>query len=87
MNLSDTTVIQLKLGLETSIDDLKQMIEAAGRKRARKFESLIVWKPVYQVLTLLSPPLPLKYRLCHEDISLNGNGKLSQAATDAITYI
>ena len=32
MNLHDTAVIQVLLGLETSIDDLKQMIEAAGEK-------------------------------------------------------
>ena len=32
MNLEDTAVIELFLGLTTPIDDLKQMIEAAGEK-------------------------------------------------------
>lgn len=36
MNLRDTAVIQLVLGLETPIDELKRMIEAAGEKEGAR---------------------------------------------------
>jgi hypothetical protein len=36
MNLRDTAVIQLVLGLETSMDELKRMIEAAGEKEGAR---------------------------------------------------
>jgi hypothetical protein len=38
MNLRETAVIQLMLGLETPIDDLKQMIEAAGEKEGARIQ-------------------------------------------------
>jgi len=36
INLDDTAIIQLLLGLATSIDELKQMIEAAGEKEGAR---------------------------------------------------
>jgi len=38
MNLRDAAVIQLVLGLETPIDDLKQMIEAPGEKEGARIQ-------------------------------------------------
>lgn len=38
MNLRDTAIIQLLLGLETPIDDLKQMIEAEGEKEGARIQ-------------------------------------------------
>jgi len=64
INLRDTAIIQLMLDLETPVDQLKRR----ERNKGRKFESLIVWKLVYQVLTLLLLLLPLKYRLYREAI-------------------
>jgi hypothetical protein len=38
MNLRDTALIQVLLSLETSIDDLKQKIEAAGEKQGARIQ-------------------------------------------------
>lgn len=38
MNIRDTAVIQLKLSLKTSIDELERMIEATGEKRGERIK-------------------------------------------------
>ena len=87
MNLHDTSVIQLLLGVEKSIDELRQRLREEGEVEVANIQVSESMEARLSGQNFLSEPLPLKYRLYHEVTLPSGNGKLSPEVTGASAYI